>query len=161
MAVNSDGLYERDPQDINKFIFPDKLSFVKEPFATVIPWRSPPFKVHKTEGLANSALSHHGQGAKYKQVDGVWIKVWEFYEPTECENCQNPLSDDDEVSHYFRNRHDRWHRSPLYRGATLFAPFLCKECFNKEQAVVDDRAKARAWRAELKRRQQYDALNSI
>lgn len=154
---SGDGLYEIDPNNRNKYIFPDQLNFQKEPFATVIPYRSTTFKVHKTEGLANSALSHHGCGAKYKQENGVWVKIWEFYEPEVCENCDAVLTDRDSVNHYYRHGHDKWLRSPLYKGSKIFAPFLCRACYDREDEVVTERQKARQWRAEQKRREEFDA----
>lgn len=157
MAINGDGLYETDPKDRNKYIFPDQLSFVKEPYATVIPYRSPAFKVHKTEGLANAALSHHNKGAKYKQEAGVWVKVWEFYTPTECEHCGLPLDPERDKSDagWYRV----WLRSPLHRGSHIFAPFLCINCYTNEQNIVEDRDKARQWQREQKRRAEFDNDN--
>lgn len=158
MAKNGDGLYTRDPNS-RKYTFPERLNFDKEPFATVIPGRaSGTFKVHKTEGLANSALSHHGEGAKYKQENGVWVKVWEFYEPEDCESCGTLLnSERDKKRNVYGST--KWYRSPLHRGSHIFAPFLCKNCHDKEEQVVDDREKAKRWRAEEKRRAQFDANN--
>jgi len=154
--VNGDGLYEIDPQNRRKYIFPDTLNFQKEPFATVIPPRSTTFKVHKTEGLANSALSYHGEGAKYKQENGVWVKVWEFKVAENCETCDAILGEDDRRSSYYGDNH---YRSPLHRGPQIFAPYLCKVCFTAEDWVVTDRNRARAWRAEQKRREEFDASN--
>ena len=80
--------------------YPDVLTFQTEPFATVIPSRSPAFKVHRTEGLANSALAHHRNGAKYELINGTWTKKWEFNtNPTNCDNCGNLLGDDDKYTH--------------------------------------------------------------
>lgn len=155
---NSDGLYDQDPET-RKYIFPDQLSFHKEPFATVIPYRSPAFKVHKSEGLANSALSHHKEGAKYKQENGVWVKTWEFYEPIECESCHLLLDETRDRTRNYYGRYGDYYRSPLHKGSEIFAPFLCLSCYENEDAIVRDRQKARQWAAEQKRRALFDASN--
>lgn len=118
MTKNGDGLYGIDngKSGHDRYIYPDNLTFDKEPFATVIPNRSgSAFKVHKNEGLANGALSHHREGAKYRQEDGVWVKVWQFYEPVDCEKCGSKLDPD-------RDKSIRWLRSPLHKGPAIFAP---------------------------------------
>lgn len=156
--VNGDGLYEYD-RATREYTFPDKLDFQKEPFATVIPARNTAFKVHKTEGLANSALAYHKQGAKYKQENGAWVKVWEFYDPEACEKCTLPLDptrDQKPIAHYYRE-YNKWYRSPLHKGAEIFSPFLCKTCYDEEKKVVDDRYAAKQWAAEQRRRKEFDA----
>lgn len=155
---NGDGLYEYDYQT-RVYTYPDVLNFDREPFATVIPSRSvSTFKVHKTEGLANSALSHHKQGAKYKQENGVWVKVWEHNSnPTNCESCNAGLDPDRDKTGGPYNYSKEWLRSPLHKGAAIFAPYRCRVCFEAEQEVVNDRKKAREWRAEQKRRETFDA----
>jgi len=138
-----------------QYTYPDTIDAQVEPFATVVPSRSPSFKVHRSEGVANSALSHHKQGAKYELVDGVWTKRWEFYEPTNCENCNGVLDENrDKTGSYYRND---WLRSPLWRGSHIFAPFLCRTCYEYEDKVVNDREAAKKWRKEEQRRKEWDA----
>lgn len=149
VVANADSLFEWDSAN-KRYVFPEKLDFQKEPFATVIPSRSVSFKVHKSEGLANSALSHHREGAKYKQVDGEWIKVWSFYEPTNCEKCQAPLDSERDKNENYWGQKTEWLRSPLHKGSHIFAPFLCLECYKPEAELADEREEARRWRAKQK-----------
>jgi len=147
---NGDGLYEYD-RETRKYTFPDVLDFKTEPYATVIPHRSgSAFKVHKTEGLANGALSHHKEGAKYKQENGKWVKVWEFREPTECDNCHQPLVAERDKSKDYYGHDKYWLRSPLHKGSHIFAPFLCRRCYNAEEEVRQDRLRAKQWQREQK-----------
>lgn len=157
---SSESLYTQDPQT-REYIFPDVLAFDKEPFATVIPYRSPSFKVHKTEGLANSALSHHKQGAKYELVNGVWTKRWEFKEPDNCEVCGVGLSDRDRTKTHYAYQKGTRLRSPIHKGSAIFAPYLCLECYKGETAIAEEKQKARQWQAEQKRRKMFDAINKI
>lgn len=162
MGKPGDTLFEEDrtQKGHSRYSFPDQLSFNKEPFATVIPTRAAgTFKVHKTEGLANSALSHHHEGAKYKQMHGVWVKVWEFYDPTNCESCGNFLDEERDGYKDYWGRKTEWLQSPLHKGSLIFAPFLCRICYDAEEEIVMDRQKAKAWRVEQKRRAEFDAAN--
>lgn len=154
---SSDSLYSRDPDDIHKYIFPDTLTFDKEPFATVIPYRTPSFKVHRTQGLANSALTHHKQGAKYELIDGVWHKCWEFKDPEDCDSCGIGLDPSrDRFRNYYGNQ-TGWLRSPLHKGSAIDQPYLCLNCYEAEVTVVEDKKKARDFAAEQKRRKIFDA----
>lgn len=150
--------YTTDPQT-RQFVFPDTIE-IQEPFATVVPYRSGnDFKVHRTEALANSALAYHKQGAKYQQIDGKWVKVWEFKVPDNCHNCNDLLNEDRDRRPTQWGSKGEWYRSPLWRGTAIFKPYLCKPCFDKEDEAVRDRQKAKAFRAEQKRREAFDALH--
>lgn len=159
--ASSDTLYTQDPQT-RDYVYPDTLSFNKEPFATVIPYRSPSFKVHRTEGLANSALSHHREGAKYELKAGVWTKIWEFKVPDDCESCGSPLDKErDTHRNYYGQPSNKWFRSPLWTGSVILTPYLCAPCYERENREYEDKQKARQWAQEQKRRKAFDAQNKI
>lgn len=94
-------------------------------WATMIPLRAPEFKVHKNEGLANSAIGNRSVDesyAKYELVDGIWVKRLEYIPGTNCDNCHQPfygnLSYDDG-----RNR-----KVYFYKGPKYLAPVICHKC---------------------------------
>lgn len=57
--------------------YPERLKVRQELRATVIPCRSPEFKVHETLGDARRAVSRHRCGAIYRREGGEWVKTEE------------------------------------------------------------------------------------
>lgn len=129
-----------------RYVFPDSIPAETAQFATVIPYRTPEFKVHKSEGLANSALANRNQGAKYKLENGAWVKVWEYKEPTHCDNCEQQEPPD---AGY------RWFSTPRdYRGPAIEAPNWCPPCIQEAADARRRIEQERKDRAELARLQE-------
>ena len=99
--------------------------------ATMIPHRSPTFKVHSRPGLAHNALGQRGFNspfAKYELENGVWVRTYAYVPPTHCKNCGERYS-----TGYYRYETDprevdlpRWQRTPV-----------CKDCVPRIEAEIE------------------------
>lgn len=110
--------------------FPDTIpSAEAHVWATMIPDRSPEFKVHKSEGLANSAMGNRGINesyAKYELVDGVWHKRYEYIPPDVCDRCNGPFVG---TRPYDTGRNRQRY---LYKGVGYLAPVICNTCYRAD-----------------------------
>jgi len=102
-------------------------------WATHVPNRSPAFKVHSSEGLANSAVGYHFPGVtvtKYKLTDGEWAVHTVFEVPPVCDRCSKEFTT------------DRWGRKQVDRpykrsgNAKYSDPCICRPCYDKEYAAI-------------------------
>lgn len=94
-------------------------------WATLVPMRSPEFKVHQSEGFANSALGQRGlyeSYAKYELVNGSWVKRFEYHPPTHCSQCGNA----------FANKVEITRKTRFYSGLRWNAPLICRECSQED-----------------------------
>ena len=112
--------------------FPDTIPAAEaNVWATMIPARTPEFKVHKTEALANSAMGNRGiseRYAKYELVGGVWIKRFEYVPPEVCDSCGGPFVGT--RSAYDKGRHRKTH---FYKGPQYLAPVICNKCYEADR----------------------------
>lgn len=104
----------------DKELFPLTLPGAEHIWATKIPRRSPEFKAHATEGLANNAMGQRSPDesyAKYKFENGVWNRVFLYVPPSECSDCGKALS-------RRGGGHRMWGFKPTYS-----APVVCDDCY--------------------------------
>lgn len=118
--------------------FPDTIPANDAQFATFVPFRKPEFKVHRTEGLAHSAMAQRGYGeayAMYQLIQGFWVKVYEYQPPTDCGDCGNPIGD------------TKWgfpdYCKPVLRKKWNSPP-ICRTCYYKQTEERDSRLRDRA-----------------
>lgn len=112
--------------------FPDRVVPVDAHiWATMIPARTPEFKVHKTEALANSAMGNrniHESYAKYELVNGIWEKRYEYVPPAVCDSCGGPFIG---TRSYDRGMNRKAH---FYKGPQYLAPVICSKCYEADRA---------------------------
>jgi hypothetical protein len=115
-------------------------------WATYVEDRSPQFKVHSSEGLANSAVGYHYPGTtvvKYKLQDGEW-QVYETYEtPKTCAWCEQPFVKVMWSRLHFRPREAK---GPEYRK-----PVICADCHKKDYEAWLEKTKVQSELYELQR----------
>lgn len=119
-------------------------------WATYVEGRSPAFKVHSSEGLANAAISNHYPGRsviKYNLVDGEWKEHTRFVSPTECEYCNGPLS---EKTPWGSTRFGRY-RPYGYKGRAFLQPVICRTCYTKTWEDFRRQSQEERERAEYER----------
>lgn len=125
-------------------VIPQKEAHI---WATMIPGRSPDFKVHKSEALANSAMGQrgfHAEYAKYKLESGGWTKVFEYHPPTIC-RCGNRYKD--HSGSYYRH----FYEDPSSTEAKYKQKPICRVCYETQQAELNRHRQEQRERAELAR----------
>lgn len=125
--------------------FPDVLPASVNVWATYIPYRTPEFKVHRSEGLANNAMGQRGPDesyAKYQLVSGEWVKVFEHHPAKNCAWCSAPLTG-------YRDRY----LPPLSKKPKWQQPTICKQCYDTSYAQQRREAQELRERRELQRLQ--------
>lgn len=127
--------------------FPDTIPNAEaHVWATMIPLRAPEFKVHKNEGLANSALGNRGVNekfAKYELVEGLWHKRFEYIPPDKCERCSGPFVG---KRPYESGRNKQKY---FYKGPGYLAPILCNTCHASDYEEYTREARERREREQL------------
>lgn len=128
------------------FDFPDTMPSKEVQYATYIPARQPAFKVHNTQGLANSAVGQRNWNepwAKYELQGGDWVKVDEYQPPTNCSMCGNQF-----------NRWDNgkiiYHTSVAKVAKYKKRP-ICSNCYNTQRAQQRREEEEQRDLAELRR----------
>ena len=135
------------------FEFPDTLPSKESMFATYIPARTPEFKVHRTEGLAHSALGQRNYNesyAKYEMKEGQWVKVFEHHPADACGLCGGTF----QVTHPSGRtgvfRYESYAKVPKWQKEPI-----CHNCYTTQ------REKQRRIDEEKRERAQYERLNQI
>ncbi len=131
--------------------FPETLPSNESMFATFIPARTPEFKVHRTEGLAHSALgqrSYDESYAKYEMKDGQWVKVFEYVPQTEgCGICGGSFRVSTYSGGYRHVRCESLSKAPRWKKKPI-----CQNCRNTQ------RAQERRMQEEARDRAEYERL---
>lgn len=126
--------------------FPPSIPANENTVATFIPSRSPEFKVHKTPGLAHSALGQRGfydARAKYELRDGEWQRVWAYVPPDNCRRCNRRYADvlaeqarqAQAVNRFYRPA--KYHADPTHTGPGWNAEPVCKICVEQIKQDTD------------------------
>jgi hypothetical protein len=134
--------------------FPDTMPASVNMWATYIPNRSPEFKVHKNEGLANSAMGQRDLNesyAKYALRGGEWVKVYEYQPKHFCDWCSKNLHENEKDARG-RYRTTRY-RPPHSKKPKWQQPVICAGCYNTAVAQKRREEQEARERAELKRLQ--------
>lgn len=66
--------------------FPSSIPIESAPYATLIPGRTPLFKVHNGLGQARQSMNREQRAAIYVQMDGKWV-LKEMRQPPSCATC--------------------------------------------------------------------------
>lgn len=121
-------------------------------WATHVPGRSPVFKVHSSEGLANSAIGYHFPGVtvtKYKLVDGEWAVHQVFEKPESCDWCGGTFI----IHQYGRDyTYARRPYNPRTTHAKFNLPVICESCYQKDY---------KAQRAEIEKQRELAKLAEL
>jgi hypothetical protein len=129
--------------------FPDTIPSKESMWATYIPARSPEFKVHKTLGLARSAMgqrSYDESYALYEMQGGQWVKTFEYHPAEMCGIC----------GWRFNNGTDRWARvryESMSKASKWTKGPICAKCYGIQRDQIRREAEERRELAELKRLQ--------
>lgn len=111
--------------------FPDTIPHAEaHVWATLIPGRTPEFKVHRTEGLANSAMSQRGvyaSFAKYELVDGEWKRRFLYVPRSACDRCKAPYAIHETGYSRMRNI------DSTFDGPNYLAPVICNMCNREDE----------------------------
>lgn len=125
--------------------FPRVLEQKTVQWATLIPDRSPEFKVHSSKGLANSALAMRFpqyECARYTVVDGKWVLDWEYHLAENCSRCGNKFP---------KYNHGR-NLSEEVDTITINKAVICDDCWAAERRtkrVAAEEARERKLLADL------------
>lgn len=131
------------------FEFPDTLPSTESQYATYIPWRTPEFKVHRTEGLAHSALgqrSYDEPYAKYELKGGVWHKVFEYQPADVCGFCKGSLRVGTPSGGWRYSRNESLSKAPKWTKKPI-----CRNCYNIQNEQRKREMQEQRERAELAR----------
>lgn len=117
-------------------MFPDVISQRQQGvWATKIPYRNPEWKIHESEGKANSALSQRGMYesfAKYQLIGNDWHKVF-AYVPSDTCRCDQKYTDVFQKHFSHRSSYTlgkfMLDDKRLYKGDLP----LCYECYETER----------------------------
>jgi hypothetical protein len=93
-SFSSDPDYKQKLRDeTNKVLDEFDPNQQKHPFATYIPDRRPPFKVHSGRGTAISAFGYGRPGILSAWENARWVELCKVYdrEAKKCENCGGEL----------------------------------------------------------------------
>lgn len=133
--------------------FPPTIPAADQSVATFIPGRNPEFKVHKSAGLAHSALGQRGFGdrkAKYEFHNGEWKRVWAYVPPANCRRCSRRY-DDVVASEQARRTHRGWitkyQHDPSYDGPVWCSEPVCIICVREIRAETEKAEEEAAARA--------------
>jgi hypothetical protein len=119
-------------------------------WATYVHGRSPQFKVHSSEGLANSAIGYHypqSTVVKYKLQDGEWQEFEAYEPPTNCDWCNGTFL----TRGYVNREHISYHRPRYAPGPEFKKPVICFACHEKEYNEHREKARVEQEPKELER----------
>lgn len=133
--------------------FPPTIPAAVQSVASFIPGRNPEFKVHKSAGLAHSALGQRGfydARAKYVLRDGEWQRDWAYVPPKNCRRCDRRYEDVVLSEQRKTNRggwRTKYHHDPTYTGPVWCSEPVCIICVREIKQEADKAEQEEAARA--------------